>query len=221
MTVAAAATGLVLTLVLLWGEVESDTAANAALTIALLAGALAQTAATTSRRRETDSGTLRALYLGAVVAGVALVAMASIAAWGDVNSTTYYRFLGALAVADLLLVLLQPAVRRLGAPAGRAALRLNAALNGVAIEVPEGDPLDVPPPEVDMVLVGDLCYDAALAARVTGWLDLCLARGIEVLVGDPRRTPLPLDRLELLHQAPVQETAAAVQTGAVFAFRRS
>ena len=106
---------------LLWGEVESDTAANAALTIALLAGALAQTAATTSRRRETDSGTLRALYLGAVVAGVALVAMASIAAWGDVNSTTYYRFLGALAVADLLLVLLQPAVRRLGAPAGRAA----------------------------------------------------------------------------------------------------
>lgn len=106
-------------------------------------------------------------------------------------------------------------------PAGRAALRLNAALNGVAIEAPEGDPLDVPPPEVDLVLVGDLFYDAALAARVTDWLDLCLARGIEVLVGDPRRAPLPVDRLELLNEAPVQETAGAVQTGAVFAFRRS
>lgn len=106
-------------------------------------------------------------------------------------------------------------------PAGRAALRLNAALNGVAIEVPEGDPLHVPPPEVDLVLVGDLFYDAALAARVTAWLDLCLARGIEVLVGDPRRAPLPVDRLELLNEAPVEETAGAVQTGAVFAFRRS
>lgn len=103
-------------------------------------------------------------------------------------------------------------------PAGRAALRLNAALNEVAIEMLEGDVLDAEPPEVDLVAVGDLFYDAALALRVTDWLDLCRARGIEVLVGDPRRAPLPLARLELLNEQPVHETAGTVQTGAVFAF---
>lgn len=104
-------------------------------------------------------------------------------------------------------------------PAGRAAVRLNAALNGVAIAVLEGDVLDAEPPEVDLVAVGDLFYDAALAVRVAGWLDLCRVRGIAVLVGDPRRAPLPIDRLELLHEAPVHETAGTVQAGAVFAFR--
>ncbi|MDQ8757756.1 50S ribosomal protein L11 methyltransferase [Sphingosinicella sp. LHD-64] len=34
-----------------------------------------------------------------------------------------------------------------------AALRLNAALNGVSIEVLPGDPLGQPPPEVDLVAV--------------------------------------------------------------------
>lgn len=104
-------------------------------------------------------------------------------------------------------------------PAGRVAVRLNAALNGVAIAVLEGDVLDAEPPEVDLVAVGDLFYDAALAVRVAGWLDLCRARGIAVLVGDPRRAPLPIERLELLHEAPVHETAGTVQAGAVFAFR--
>jgi hypothetical protein len=119
-TIGAAAAGFVVTLVLIWGDIQSDAAANVAVTLALAAGALAQTSATTWRRREADSGTLRVLYVGAVAAGFGLAAMGSIAAWGDVGSSTYYRFLGALAVADLLLVLLQPAVRRMGAAAGRA-----------------------------------------------------------------------------------------------------
>jgi len=106
--------------VLLWGEVENGAATRWAVTIALFAGALAQAAATTSRRRTEDSGAVRGLYFGAIVAGFGLATMGSIAAWGEIDDDAYYRFLGALAVADLLLVLLQPAVRRIGAPAGRA-----------------------------------------------------------------------------------------------------
>jgi predicted nicotinamide N-methyase len=102
-------------------------------------------------------------------------------------------------------------------PNGRAALALNAALNGMAIAVLEGDPLDAEPPEVDAVLAGDVFYEAALAARVAAWLGQCRAKGIDVLVGDPRRAPLPVDRLRLLHEAPVHETAGTTQTGAVFA----
>jgi hypothetical protein len=120
-TIGAAASGLVLTLVLLWGELESDAAAKAAVTIALLAGALAQTAATTSRRRSTDTGAVSALYVGAAGSAFGLAAMGAIAAWGEIEDSPYYRFLGALAVADLLLVLLQPAVRRMSSPAERAA----------------------------------------------------------------------------------------------------
>ena len=120
-TIGAAAGGLVLTLVLLWGEVESDAAGKAAITIALAAGALAQNAATTSRRRATDTGAVNALYLGGVAFAFGFAAMGSIAAWGEIDDSSFYRFLGALAVADLLLVVLQPAVRKMSPSAERAA----------------------------------------------------------------------------------------------------
>jgi hypothetical protein len=129
-TIGAAALGLVLTLVLLWGEIESDSATNVTLTITLIAGALAQISAMTSRRRGSDTAAVRALYWGSVVAAAAIAAMVSIAAWGDIGSSVYYRFLGALGVADLLLVLLQPAVRRMAAPApARKAVRLLLTLD--------------------------------------------------------------------------------------------
>lgn len=98
------------------------------------------------------------------------------------------------------------------------ALRLNAAINKVALDILDDDLLDGAPPEVDLVLVGDLFYDAGLAARTTAFLDRCRARGIQSLVGDPRRAPLPLDRLELLSEQPVHETEQGIRPGAVFAF---
>jgi hypothetical protein len=123
-TIGTAGVGLVLTLALLWGDVSSDPPSKAALTIGLLAGALAQASATTARRRETDSSAVHWLYVGAIVAAAAFAAMGAGAAWGDVDGETYYRFLGALAVADLLLVLLQPVARRIAAAPARAASRL-------------------------------------------------------------------------------------------------
>ncbi|TIV81807.1 MAG: methyltransferase, partial [Mesorhizobium sp.] len=81
---------------------------------------------------------------------------------------------------------------------GIVALGLNATANGVAITVVGEDITAGPPPGVDLVLAGDVFYAHEVARRVIPFLDRCLAAGIEVLVGDPRRADLPLSRLKLL-----------------------
>ncbi len=102
-----------------------------------------------------------------------------------------------------------------------AALDLNAAANGVAIAVIGDDLIAGPPPSVDLVAVGDLFYARDLAERVTTFLDRCLAAGIDVLIGDPRRAYLPYARLRLLAEYPVPDVGdvegAAVNPSAVFA----
>lgn len=80
-------------------------------------------------------------------------------------------------------------------PLGRVALALNAAANGVVIEVLPGDILIAAPPHTDLILVGDLFYDDALVVPVLGFLDRAMAQGIDVLIGDPGRAPLPMARL--------------------------
>ena len=88
---------------------------------------------------------------------------------------------------------------------GVAALGLNAAANGVAITVIGRDITPQPPPAVDLVLAGDVFYGREVAERVIPFLDRCLAAGIEVLVGDPRRAFLPLSRLHLLAEYQVPD----------------
>jgi predicted nicotinamide N-methyase len=82
------------------------------------------------------------------------------------------------------------------------AIGLNAAANGVTISTFFGDLTSGSPPDVDVVLVGDLFYEAGLAQRVITFLDRCLASNIVILVGDPWRTFLPRIRLQLLAEYP-------------------
>jgi predicted nicotinamide N-methyase len=92
-------------------------------------------------------------------------------------------------------------------PYAIAALGLNLAENGVVATILHADlTVDVPPPGIDLVLVGDLFYDADLAARVAAFLNRCRAAGMEVLIGDPRRAFLPLPNLVLLARYDVAET---------------
>ena len=83
-------------------------------------------------------------------------------------------------------------------PRACVAARLNGAANGVSFAVTEGDLLDGAAPLADVVLVGDVFYDPALALRSAAFLERCVAAGLEVLVGDPYRTPLPKARLRLV-----------------------
>ncbi|MSO75628.1 MAG: methyltransferase [Alphaproteobacteria bacterium] len=80
----------------------------------------------------------------------------------------------------------------------RRAVLLNAALNGVDIEIVAGDATAQAPAPVDTVLAGDICYERGAAARLSEWLAGLTASGMVVLLGDPGRTYLPKDRLEAL-----------------------
>jgi predicted nicotinamide N-methyase len=104
-------------------------------------------------------------------------------------------------------------------PYAIAALRLNLTANDVAATILHADLTAGPPPaDVDLVLVGDLFYAADLAARVTAFLDLCRAAGMEILVGDPWRAFLPLPRLTLLARYDVAESGSATKESGVFTY---
>jgi len=90
-------------------------------------------------------------------------------------------------------------------PMGAVAIALNAAANGVRIDRVARDMTAGPVPEVDVVLAGDVFYDAALARTVTGFFDRCAAQGIRILVGDPGRVHLPLARLTECARYPVAD----------------
>ena len=75
----------------------------------------------------------------------------------------------------------------------------------------------------DVVLAGDVAYEKDMARAVTDWLASLARRGATVLVGDPRRTYLALDRLESVveYRVPVTrelEDSEIKRTG-VFRFR--
>jgi predicted nicotinamide N-methyase len=102
-------------------------------------------------------------------------------------------------------------------PHARAAIALNAALNQVSLADIVGDIADGPAPEADLLLVGDVFYAPEVAARVTAFLDRCVAADIAVLVGDPWRSPLTVEPLTLLARYDVNETGIAKPAG-VFAY---
>ncbi|WP_181167619.1 MULTISPECIES: methyltransferase [unclassified Mesorhizobium] len=105
---------------------------------------------------------------------------------------------------------------------GVAALGLNAKDNGVTISVICKDITTGPPPAVDLVLAGDVFYGPDVTQRMIPFLDRCLAAGVEVLIGDPRRSDLPLSRLRLLAEYQVPDfgdaKGAASRPSGVFSF---
>jgi predicted nicotinamide N-methyase len=89
---------------------------------------------------------------------------------------------------------------------GTTAIRLNAALNGAGGIRVVGDLLAGPPPAVDVVLAGDICYDREMTERVLPFLDRAREAGAEVLIGDPGRRYLPVDRVTAVAAHDVPET---------------
>jgi len=80
-------------------------------------------------------------------------------------------------------------------PLALAACRLNATLAGVAIGTDPGDVLAAPA-RWDVILAGDVCYEAPMAARVMAWLRAAASEGALVLLADPGRAYAPTEGLE-------------------------
>lgn len=78
-------------------------------------------------------------------------------------------------------------------PVSAVAVGLNAAANGLArgLTAVTADLLDVPAPDVDVIVAGDVCYDRDMTARVLPWLRAAHDAGARVLLGDPGRAYLP------------------------------
>jgi predicted nicotinamide N-methyase len=82
-----------------------------------------------------------------------------------------------------------------------------------------GDALEGVPPDVDLVLAGDLFYEPGLAERAETFLRRCTAAGVVVLIGDPWRAPLPIDRLRVVARYEVADYGdpeGVVRSAAVF-----
>ncbi len=108
-------------------------------------------------------------------------------------------------------------------PYAVAAIELNARADRCRVTVVQRDLLAVEPPDVDVILAGDCCYEAALAERLLPWLQRARPRGIAVLLGDPGRRYLPRDALAELAAYDVRTTSElddlALREGRVYALR--
>jgi predicted nicotinamide N-methyase len=79
-------------------------------------------------------------------------------------------------------------------PLALAAIEINVHANDVRVETTGADLLATTPVATDIVLVGDLFYEQALAERVLAFIEAMRAIGAEILVGDPCRSYFPKQR---------------------------
>lgn len=88
-----------------------------------------------------------------------------------------------------------------------AAIALNAGANNVCLQSETTDRLDPETALADFgtVLAGDIFYERDTAARALAFLQRTQAQGALVLVGDPGRSYLPKDKMQVLaeYQVPV------------------
>lgn len=87
-----------------------------------------------------------------------------------------------------------------------AAVALNARANEVCVAFTDRNLLDGPPPEADVIVAGDICYEQSMAAHILSWLRAAHAQGIRVLIGDPGRAYCPREGLIRLADYEVKTT---------------
>jgi predicted nicotinamide N-methyase len=104
-----------------------------------------------------------------------------------------------------------------------AAIEANSAGNDVAV-APRLENLIGVEGGWEVVLAGDIAYEKDFAGAAMDWLASLARQGATVLIGDPRRSYLPLDRLDCVieYSVPVTrelEDSEIKRTG-IFRFRR-
>ena len=91
-------------------------------------------------------------------------------------------------------------------PFCEAAVAANARANAVALTFVGHDLLQAPPPDVDVICAGYICYEKPMTDAVLFWLGQARERGVRVLIGDPGRTYFPRTGLEFLAEYQVPTT---------------
>lgn len=125
----------VLTLMLVWRH-WSDGFGKTWGVIGTLALAAAQAAAVESRRRDNDTPAIRVLILGSMLTGALLAALGVAAILTEIENAGFYRGLGALAVVDVLLVVLVAVLRR---GIGPIAQTYSIRVDGMLVDAPGRD----------------------------------------------------------------------------------
>ncbi len=80
-------------------------------------------------------------------------------------------------------------------PLAIAAIRMNADANDAIVEAVGGDLVGTSS-RWDLILCGDVCYEATMTAHVMPWLRTMAREGCEVWIADPGRAYLPQDELD-------------------------
>ena len=75
-------------------------------------------------------------------------------------------------------------------PLAAAAIRLNALANGAEIVALDGDIVGAAG-RWDLILCGDVCYEAPMTRHILPWLRTLHAAGAEIWIADPGRAYLP------------------------------
>jgi hypothetical protein len=105
-----ATAGLALALFSVWSGGSSAGLGKTIVTLTVFAVAASQTAALAARRQRGDPASVTALFAVSCVLALTLATMASLAAWAELDDAVFLRIFGALAVLDVLVVLLQPVI---------------------------------------------------------------------------------------------------------------
>ena len=80
-------------------------------------------------------------------------------------------------------------------PLAVTAIAMNAALNGVAV-IALGEDVVGSACRWDLILAGDVCYEAPMTEHILPWLRAMAAAGATVLIADPGRAYLPREGME-------------------------
>ncbi|WP_291363388.1 50S ribosomal protein L11 methyltransferase [Devosia sp.] len=108
-------------------------------------------------------------------------------------------------------------------PNGQAAIALNAPANGVDLTIVDIDIGGPAPGGFDLIAAGDVFYNPEVGQRMLPFLERCVAAGMDVLVGDPDRRDLPVDRLERIASYSVGDAgdarASTERVGSVYRLR--
>ena len=81
-------------------------------------------------------------------------------------------------------------------PFAAAAILLNSSANRLIVNVLMGDIVDAPC-RWDVILCGDVCYEAPMTRHILPWLRRCARRAV-VMIADPGRKYVPEDGCETI-----------------------